>query len=89
VTRPAGPASPASGQPGALSGAGFPGVTAPALSAVPVAADGSPVSGDAAGDGQLAHTGSTVVRPLVTGLLALALGLGLTVASRRRTTVLS
>jgi hypothetical protein len=79
----------ASGRPGDLPGAGFPGVLAPARSALPVAADGGPgASGAAATGGQLAYTGGTVVLPLVAGLLALALGLGLTLASRHRRTVL-
>jgi hypothetical protein len=80
---------PLSGRPGTAPGTGFPQVGAPAWSAMPAVADGSPIgNGAVASDGRLAYTGSTVVLPLVAGLLALALGLGLTVASRRRATVL-
>jgi hypothetical protein len=78
---PAGP-----GRTGALNG-----VLAPASSSLPLPRDGSgtddgTVSTPTASTdtGRLAYTGSPVRSLLLAGLLALALGLGLTVSARRR-----
>ncbi|NEK96320.1 hypothetical protein GCU67_19430, partial [Modestobacter muralis] len=77
---------PPSGQSGA-----FPGVVAQALSGLPLTQDSSATSTTATGttagngrDGELAYTGTTVTGLLLAGLLALTLGLGSTLAVRRR-----
>jgi hypothetical protein len=71
------------GQPGA-----FRGIVAPAASGLPVPAGGSTTVAGSSADGELASTGSAIVPTLLVGLLALALGLGLTVLSRRRVSTL-
>jgi hypothetical protein len=74
---------PVVGEPGA-----FRGVVAPAASGPPVPASGSTTAAGSSADGELAYTGSAIVPTLLVGLLALALGLGLTVLSRRRVSTL-
>jgi hypothetical protein len=76
---------PVSGQPGA-----FPGVVAPTASGLPLPRNGSTNGRAPAGTstaGELAYTGAAVAGVLAGGLLALLLGLGLTVLSRRRVTL--
>jgi len=78
------------GQPaGQLSGGssshGTTAVVAPASSALPRGTNGSDAQrGTADADTQLAYTGSSAVRTLLVGLLALLLGSGALVLSRRR-----
>jgi LPXTG-motif cell wall-anchored protein len=79
------PLPPLSGQPGGFPEAGFPGVVgSPAGLPLPRDGAGSTAGVSATADGQLAYTGSSVTALLLAGLLALALGVVLSVASRRR-----
>jgi hypothetical protein len=86
---------PVAGQPGTFPRLVGPAASGPAASGLPVAASGgTSVGSGSAGSGsvagtELAYTGRAIVPTLLVGLLALLLGLGLTVLSRRRVSLLA
>ena len=82
-TAPAGRVPPMPGRLGASAGGVVPASSATSLGRAG-GTGGNTTGGARGGDSWLAYTGSSVGLPMLGGLLAVALGLGLTALSRRR-----